>query len=147
MTVKRSGLALRATGLALLMASGLAAGPALAQDDHPAGDPVKGKTLFNRCIACHTLPEGGPNRVGPNLWGVIGRQAGSKEGFNYSPAMKQKGEEGLVWTEETLSEYLTNPRTYIPGNRMVFVGFANPQDRLDIIAYLKQETTPAEGAE
>lgn len=121
----------------------MAASTAHAQE----GDPAKGKTIFNRCFACHTLNEGGPNRVGPNLYGVIGRQAGTKVGFNYSPAMKKAGEDGLVWSEETLVAYLENPRTYVPGNRMVFVGLPKLQDRLDVIAYIEQQTTPAEGGE
>ena len=142
--MKRNGLRLAGLTSGLLMAGALLSGAALAQDE-PTGDPAKGRRLFNRCMACHTLPEGGPNRVGPNLWGVLGRQAGSKDGFNYSPTMKKAGEEGLVWSEETLSAYLENPRKYIPGNRMVFVGLAKLQDRLDLIAHLKRETTPVEG--
>ena len=104
-----------------------------------AGDPEAGKRVFNQCSACHTTNEGGPNRVGPNLHGVVGRKAGSKEGFRYSAPMKQKGEEGLVWTEESLTPYLRNPREVVPGTIMAYPGLRNEKQLSDLIAYLKQQ--------
>jgi cytochrome c len=81
--------------------------------------------------------EPGVNRVGPSLHGIIGRTAGSVPGFNYSAANKGSG---VTWTEEVLFEYLENPREFMPGTRMAFVGLKKPQDRADVIAYLKTQS-------
>ncbi len=105
-----------------------------------AQDAAAGQRVFNQCSACHTINQGGPNRVGPNLHGVIGRKAGSVEGFRYSGPMKQKGEEGLVWTEETLQPYLRNPREMVQGTIMAYPGLRNEQQLNDLIAYLKQQS-------
>jgi cytochrome c len=104
------------------------------------GDPEAGKRVFNQCSACHTINQGGPNRVGPNLHGVIGRKAAAVEGFRYSGPMKQKGEEGLVWTEEALRPYLKNPREVVAGTIMAFPGLRQDQQITDVIAYLKQQS-------
>lgn len=103
-----------------------------------SGDPAAGQRVFNQCSACHTINQGGPNRVGPNLHGVIGRKAGSVEGFRYSANMKQLGEGGLVWNEETLRPYLTNPKAVAPQGIMAFPGIRNEQQLNDVIAYVKQ---------
>ena len=103
---------------------------------HAAGDPEAGKKVFNKCKACH-FADRKKNKVGPHLVGVVGRKAGSVEGFRYSPAMKKKGAEGLVWTEENLDKYLENPKKFIPGNKMAFFGLKKPEDRANVIAYLK----------
>ena len=103
------------------------------------GDPEAGKKVFNKCKACH-FADKKKHKVGPYLIGVVGRKAGSVPGFRYSPAMKKKGEEGLVWTEENLDKYLENPRKFIPGNRMAFFGLKKPEDRANVIAYLKTLT-------
>ncbi|MGE5476057.1 MAG: c-type cytochrome [Bacteroidales bacterium] len=118
----------RATLAALLLVSA----PALAQT---AGDPAAGEKVFNQCKACHTI-EAGKNRVGPSLHGVVGRPAGSVEGFQYSPAMKSSG---LTWTPETLDKYLTDPKATVPGNKMAFAGLKKPEDRTNVIAYLSQQ--------
>ncbi|MEQ8587995.1 MAG: cytochrome c family protein [Thalassobaculaceae bacterium] len=103
----------------------------LAQD----GDPAEGKKVFRKCQACHTVQEG-KHRQGPSLYGIIGRQAGTADGFKrYSDVMKSYD---VVWDEETLSAYLENPREALPGNRMIFVGLKDAQDRADVIAYLRQ---------
>lgn len=107
-----------------------------------AGDAEAGKRVFNQCMACHTINEGGPNRVGPNLHGVIGRKAAIKEGFKYSPAMMKKGEENWVWSEENLNPYLRNPREVVPGTQMAFPGLRNDTQLNDVIAYIKSESTP-----
>ena len=110
----------------------LASGPVLAQE----GDPAAGEKVFNKCKACHVLDEE-KNRVGPYLLGVIGRPAGTAEGFTYSSAMK---ESGVVWDEETIAEYVTDPKAYIPGNRMAFPGLKKPEDVTNLLAYLKEAT-------
>ena len=109
----------------------LASGAASAAD----GDPAAGKKIFNQCQACHTVVKG-KNGLGPSLNGVIGRKAATAEGFkNYSPAM-QKAD--IVWTEENLDKYLADPKGFIPGNRMIFIGLKKPEDRANVIAFLKQ---------
>ncbi len=101
------------------------------------GDPAKGQRVFRQCQACHVMQEG-MHRVGPSLHGVFGRQAGVVEGFRFSKPHADAGTNGLVWTEEVMFDYLENPRRYIPGNRMAFAGLRRPQDRLDVIAYIRE---------
>jgi cytochrome c len=101
-------------------------------------DTQRGAALFqSRCSNCHTVQEGGPNKVGPNLHGVFGRSAGSLAGYNYSPAMLAAG---VIWNDETLDAYLTNPGKDIPGDKMPFPGLPNKTDREDLIAYMHQAT-------
>lgn len=106
------------------------------------GDPEKGAKVFVKCKACHTVEEG-KNRVGPSLHGVVGREAGSVEGFKYSKAMQ---EADVVWTIENLHKYLENPKEFIPGNKMVFAGLKKEEDRADVIAYLQKESGQQVGA-
>lgn len=103
-----------------------------------AQDLAAGEKLFKRCAACHTVNEGGANKVGPNLWGVFGSTAGQRDnGYKYSKAMK---ESGVVWNDETMSGYLENPRAFIPKTRMAFPGIKKADQRDDLIAYLKSVT-------
>lgn len=97
----------------------------------------RGAILYKRCRACHTLDQDGRNKVGPNLWGIFGQTAGTREDFNYSAAMA--GSE-IVWTDATISAYLEAPNTYIPRNRMSFAGLRKEQDRLAVIEYLRANT-------
>lgn len=106
---------------------------ALASTAHAAGNATAGASLFNRCVICHSNTKGAPNKLGPNLFGVVGRKAGTYPGFSYSPAMKRAG---FVWTPAKLSDYLISPQKVVPGNNMPFAGIANPQQRADIVAYL-----------
>lgn len=94
----------------------------------------RGAELWAKCRACHTIEKGGRNIVGPNLHGVFGRRAGALASYNYSPAMKAAS---LVWTEETLDRYLAETVDFLPGTKM-YGGLAIKQDRLDLIAWLKE---------
>jgi len=97
------------------------------------GDPARGQRVFAQCRTCHVV-QPGVNRVGPSLHGIVGRQAGTVPNFRYSPANKNSG---ITWTEPVLFEYLENPRQYIPGTYMAYPGLRDPQQRADVIAYLK----------
>ena len=119
---------LKVLAAAAFVATGFAAAA------HADGDAVKGKKVFAKCMACHTL-EAGKNKVGPSLHGIIGRKSGSVEGFTYSDAMKNSN---LTWDEATLDKYLTNPKAEVAGNKMAFPGLPKPDDRANVIAYLKE---------
>ncbi|MCR9150684.1 MAG: c-type cytochrome [Rhodobacteraceae bacterium] len=95
-----------------------------------------GERVFNKCKACHKIGEGAKNGTGPHLNGVIGHTAGSIEGFRYSKAMLEAGENGLVWTDETLGAYLADPRGYIPRNKMSFAGLKKQEEIDAVIAYI-----------
>lgn len=96
----------------------------------------KGAATAKQCQACHTFEKGGPNRVGPNLWNVVGDERGKgRGGFNFSAAMKAKGGE---WTYDELNKFLANPRGYIPGTNMTFAGISRDTQRADVIAFLRQ---------
>jgi cytochrome c len=117
-------------------ASGAPAAPAPEQPIEQllaSADPTRGANVAKQCQTCHTLDKGGPNRTGPNLWGVVGRPRASEPGFNYSAAMKAKGG---TWTIDELNAFLTNPRGYIPGTAMTFTGLPRGPQRADVIAYL-----------
>jgi cytochrome c len=101
------------------------------------GDATKGEAVFKKCKVCHTL---GKNNVGPNLTGVIDRKAGTVEGFKYSQAMIDAGAtKGVTWSNDNLEKYLENPATFIPGNKMLFVGLKDAAERADVIAYIKAQ--------
>ncbi len=100
------------------------------------GNAAAGERIFAQCRTCHAL-EAGTNKVGPSLNGIFGRTAGTVPNFRYSTANKNSG---IVWSEEIMFAYLENPREYIPGTYMSFVGLRQPQQRADVIAYLKANT-------
>jgi len=109
------------------------AGPATAEPLR--GDAARGEKIYERCMACHSLDR---DRTGPRHEGVVGRRVGSIPGFNYSPAMKKAGKAGMVWDEATLDKFLENPPKFMPGTRMTYAGIKNPQERADLIAFLKK---------
>ena len=100
------------------------------------GDPKHGGIVFLQCKVCHTI-DPGVNKIGPSLHAIIGRHSGEIPGFAYSPANKNSG---IVWSEEELFKYLEAPQKVVPGTKMAFAGLSKPQDRADVIAYLKSAT-------
>jgi len=123
--------------IAVKEGAGEKAGPAAAEEPMEAmlasASVEKGQATAKQCGACHTFEKGGPNRVGPNLYGIVGRARASEAGFNYSAAMKAKGG---TWTFGELYAFLANPRGYIPGTNMTFAGLSRGQQRADVIDYL-----------
>ncbi len=130
-----------ATGLAFLALSGFAG----AQDELVA----KGEKAYKKCKTCHSVGPDAKNKIGPHQNDLIGRAAGSVEGYKYSKAMIAAGEAGLVWTDESLMEFLRKPRAYVKKTKMSFGGFKKDEDILAVIAYLKTFDTdgpPEDGA-
>jgi len=125
-----------ATGLAIALAL-VTTSLAFAQ----GGDPEAGEKVYKKkCKTCHSVEAGDQGKYpkGPTLYGVIGRTAGTAEGYDgYSPAMQ---ESGIVWDETTLSEYLVDPKDYVSGNKMLFAGLPDDEDRANLIAYLQSLT-------
>ena len=101
------------------------------------GSAEAGADVFKKCRACHDVGPAAKNKVGPLLNGIIGRAAGTIEGFSYSEANKKAGAGGLVWTEDVMFKYLEGPLSFMPGTKMAFAGLKDAQDRKDLIAYLK----------
>ena len=119
---------------AILAGAALLAASAANADD--MGDPEAGAKVAKKCVACHDL-EGDKNKVGPYLHDVFGRTAGSVDGFKYSVGLQKFHEEGLVWNEETLAEYLPSPKDMVEKSKMTFK-LTKEKDIADVIAYLKQ---------
>jgi cytochrome c len=120
--------------------SGAASGESGTEMAAAAPDPAlvaAGETAFKKCKACHAIGEGAANKVGPHLNALFGRAAGGLEGFRYSKAMTEAGEEGLVWDDATLAEFLTKPKAMIKKTKMSFAGFKKEEDIEAILAYLK----------
>lgn len=117
-----------------LTAALILAGTGLARAD---GDAAEGEKVFRKCMACHMVGPDAENRVGPVLNGVVNRTAGTLEGFSYSDAMIEAGQNGLVWDDATLHEYLEKPRDIVPGTKMAFAGLRKEEERDDVIAYLE----------
>ncbi len=126
--VIKSSLSIGAIALSLA-----AAGAASARDPALV---AAGEKVFRRCAACHKIGPDARNAVGPELNGLIGRTAGSEPTFDYSAAMLEAGQRGLVWDESTLDAYLTDPKALVPGTNMQFAGLRKPEDRAAVIAYL-----------
>jgi cytochrome c len=101
-----------------------------------AADMSKGEAIFKKCVACHSIAQGGANGIGPNLWATVGKPLASHAGFGYSDALKSKGGN---WTFEALNEWLSNPKKYAPGNKMTFAGLGNPEERAAVMLYLNSQ--------
>lgn len=125
------GSSIIAAGAALLIAAAVSTS-ALA-----AGDAKNGAKVFAKCKACHTIKEGGKQKLGPNLHGLFGRKAATAAGFKYSEAMQGSG---IVWDEKILDEYLTNPSKLVPKTKMKFKGLEKAAQRANVIEYLKGAT-------
>ena len=113
----------------------------------PTADPAKGADVFKKCVACHTINQGGANGIGPNLWGALGKAHGHVPGFAYSDALK--GVAGN-WDFAGMDKWLASPRKYAPGTKMTFAGLSKPEDRANLIAYMNTQGSnlplPAAGA-
>jgi cytochrome c len=107
---------------------------------YQAADLSNGEAKFALCRSCHTTSPGGDDMTGPNLWGVFGRKAGSKASFTYSDDLKNAG---WTWDADRINTWIANPRAVLPGTKMTFIGLQDPNDRRDVIAFLKTQTSPA----
>ena len=95
-----------------------------------------GAKIFKKCASCHSVGKGEAAKVGPNLFGVIGRKRGSMSGFSYSEAMKAKGG---AWDIDSVNQFITKPKDFLPGTKMGFAGLKKPQDRADVILFLQKK--------
>ena len=102
-----------------------------------AADPRLGEQVFKKCAACHNAAKGGPNTLGPNLWGTIGKPHAHVAGFAYSDALKGKAGN---WDFDNMSAWLESPKKYAPGTKMTFAGLSKPEDRANLIAWLNQQS-------
>jgi cytochrome c len=101
----------------------------------PAADVAAGENVHKRCLQCHDFAKGGPNKIGPNLWGIIGSKHAHAAGFTYSAAMQALTDK--TWDYEALNHFLVNPKAAIPGTKMAFAGLSKTPDRVNLIAYLR----------
>lgn len=116
------------------------AGLASAASASEIGDAEKGAQVFKQCQSCHQIGPDAVNRIGPHLNEIFGRKAAVLDGFNYSKSMVRAGSDGLIWDLRTLDAYLENPRALVSGTRMSFRGLKTPQDRADVLAYMRDFT-------
>lgn len=138
-------------GFQVAESEGAAGGSGAAADAGPAYDPIApllasadlaaGETVFKKCASCHTWEKGGKNKVGPNLWDVVGGKIGSHAAdFKYSAALVAYGEDGKTWTYDELNGFLFKPKAHIKGTAMGFAGLKKTQDRANIIAWLRSHS-------
>ncbi len=105
----------------------------------PIADLAAGERAYARCIACHTINAGGADGIGPNLYGIVGGGVGNNSGFDYSPALREHAGNAPVWTYDELDLFITAPNRHIRGTRMSFAGIRNTEERVNLIAYLRQQ--------
>lgn len=121
-----------------------AAGGAPAEAEKPiafylaSADVAKGEAIFKKCASCHTIDKGGAAGIGPNLYGIVGNKHAHMAGFGYSEAMAATG--GKQWDWDSLSAWVSNPKKYIPGNKMAFAGISKPEERAALLAYLNSKS-------
>lgn len=121
-------------GIAMIGA-GVVGVAAMASPAVQAGDAAKGKAVFARCAACHSLAPG-KNGIGPSLAGIVGRKAGSMTGYRYSPAMQKSG---LTWDGATIAKFVAGPSKLVPGTKMMAPAVSNPADQANLVAFLKTQ--------
>jgi cytochrome c len=130
-----------------VLALGLVMSALLTSSVVAEGDAAAGANVFKKCASCHAVGEGAKNKVGPELNELFGRVAGTAPDFKYSQAMIDAGAGGLVWSSETLHQFLTKPKDFVKGTKMSFPGLKEPTDIDNIVAYLQTfSTAPAAGA-
>lgn len=105
-----------------------------------AANPDKGERIFRRCVSCHTIEKGGDNKIGPNLYDIVGNHTAHKKDFDYSDAVKNAGKQ---WTYANLNHWITNPAEFIPGTKMAFAGLKKADQRADLLAFLAKNSPDA----
>ncbi|HWA31203.1 MAG TPA: cytochrome c family protein [Rhizomicrobium sp.] len=118
----------------ILKSMGIAGAALMLISQAQAADAKHGASVFARCAICHSDTKGAPAKIGPNLFDVVGRKAGSEANFSYSAAMKGSG---ITWTPDKLTAYVEHPQQVVPGNRMAFAGITSTTDAQDLVAYLE----------
>ena len=126
----------RLNAVLAILGAGLAMSAAAARAQ--VGDAARGERVFaTQCKACHTLENGGSNAAGPNLYGLMARRSGAARGYGFSEAMRRFA---IEWNDQTLANYLRDPKGDMPGTKMIFAGIKRPDQLADVIAYLKEAT-------
>ena len=108
----------------------------------PKADIAKGQAITSKCASCHLFDAAGTNNIGPGLFGVVGRAPGTHAGYSYDSAMGDFSKAHTAWTYDLLYQFLKNPQGFMPGTKMTFVGLKDPQDRVDVIDYLRSNGSP-----
>lgn len=140
---------LKTPGYAIAVSSGGEASASAEVADTPPdwgielakADVAAGEAVSQKCLSCHNFANGGPNQTGPNLWGVLGRKPGSHTGFVYSSGMGEFASKTPAWDYQRVYEFLTGPAAYITGTKMSFVGLKKREDRINLIAWLRQQSS------
>lgn len=131
---KERGYSIDVPEVAATGAPAVEEGPALIAEYTANASVERGQALAKACVACHSFEKGGANKVGPNLYAIIGSHYGHMADYAYSKALLERKDE--IWEVQSMSEFLTKPQKYLPGTKMGFAGIKKPEDRADVIAYL-----------